>query len=106
MKISTQHNISAHVKQSERRGRALDEGPAWDRNPSQLTRTLFYMNGVNFDIRGGKEHVILSISQFRVELREGSKVLYNEGVTKTYQRGLNQRRPKPVKKIHYENIII
>ena len=109
MKISTQNNIGVHVNQSEVISQSEEEhlwmnGLLGDRNPTQLTHTLFYMNGVNFAIRGGKEHADLSISQFRVEHCEGRKVLiYNEGVTKTYQGGLNQRRLKPVEKMHFEN---
>ena len=57
-------------------------------DPQQLIQTLFYLNGLNFAIRGGTEHSELLIGQFRLEIRDGHKALiYTEGVTKTYQCG-------------------
>ena len=47
-----------------------EEQKLWERGvlssepPSGLLRAVFYLNGINFVLRGGEEHHSLKISQF------------------------------------------
>ena len=106
---STKENVGRQERKSDTISNN-EEDILWEKkqlgkeDPAQLMQTLFYLNGINFAIRGGKEHSDLLIEQFRIEMREGLKALvYQEGVIKTFKGGLNQRRSKSKVKVHFEN---
>lgn len=109
MKISTSNNVGISLKQADiitfqEEEELWSKGQLGDATPKQIIQTLFYLNGINFAVRGGQEHSDLLNSQFRVEIREGAKVLvFSVGATKTYSGGLHQRRLRPKEKLHFAN---
>jgi hypothetical protein len=112
-------SLDAAMKIAAKEGRALrrksaetisyeDEEKLWAKvlgssSPKQLIRTLFYLNGLHFALRGGEEHSELSISQFSVQERDGKKCLvYRETVSKTNPGGLRTARVQPKEVVHFE----
>ena len=86
------------------------ENEMWDANilgsddPSILTSTLFYLIGVHFALRGGEEHVQLTLDNFSTHIIDGKKVLkYNELVSKTYAGGIKDVKRKPKEVIAFAN---
>ena len=70
-----------------------------------LLYALFYLNGLNFALRGGEEHVHLLIEQFSFEVRDGKRCLvYREKHSKTNSGGLNNLRHKTKEVVHFENV--
>lgn len=75
-----------------------------DGNPLQLVRTLFYLNGLHFALRGGEEHSGLTMEQFSIQEKNGQKCLvFKETTSKTNQGGLKCRRIQPKEVIHFAN---
>ena len=73
--------------------------------PKKLLRSLFYLNGIHFALRGGIEHSNLDINQLNIEIREGKKCLvYTEKNTKTNAGGLRHQRYSAKQVVHFENV--
>ena len=77
-----------------------DTGVLGSSTPRQLMRTMFYLNGVHFALRGGQEHRQLRAgprSQFSIgKDSSGAEYLqYVEDATKNNQGGLQHHRIKP-----------
>lgn len=71
-------------------------------NPDGLTRALFYLNGINFALRGGEEQTKLSVKQFRVETRNGMKCLiYSPKTGKTCNGGLKDKRRSAQERVYF-----
>ena len=77
-----------------------ERGVLGDNNPQQLLRTVFYLNGVHFALRGGVEHRNLRVgdfSQFKI-LSDSNNIeflQYTEDKSKTNQGGLPHLKVKP-----------
>lgn len=112
-------SLDAAMKIATREGRGLqtktagvvsttDEERLWetvlgDDTPKKLLRTLFFLNGLHFALRGGEEHADLTIDQLSVEIRDGKKCLiYREVCSKTNNGGL-AGRVKPKEVVHFES---
>lgn len=108
MKIATKEGIGLNRRNAEVLSYD-DEEKLWEKvlgsqTPEQLIRTLFYLNGLHFALRGGQEHSQLSIDQFRLEDRDGKRCLvYKEMATKTNAGGLSDTRYKPKEVIQFPN---
>lgn len=108
MKIGTKEGLGLNKQHAEIVSYA-DEEKLWDKvlgseTPEQLLRTLFYLNGLHFALRGGQEHSQLSIDQFRLEDRNGKMCLtYKETATKTNAGGLSDTRYEPKEVIQFPN---
>ena len=69
-------------------------------NPSQLLDTLIFYIGLNFALRGVKEHENLTLQNFTVENENGCRILvYKENVSKCNQGGIKTIKCKP-KEVH------
>ena len=102
MKLRAQQGIGTSVKQAQEI--TLDEeemlwtkGVLGSDNPKTLRQTVFYLLGVHFALRGGKEHRNLragDTSQFSLHVdSEGTEYLqYCEDATKNNQGGLKHAR--------------
>lgn len=72
--------------------------------PERLTRTLFYLNGINFALRGGEEQTKLTINQFQIDSRNGVKCLIYSPITgKTCNGGLKDRRKSANERCYFHN---
>jgi len=100
MKLSTSEGLGLKRRQSEQIT-FEEEEKLWDtvlgdENPGQLLDSLFYLNGIHFALRSGKEHRDLSIEQIHVDYSGSDPcIVYSEIISKTYQGGLKQRRIDP-----------
>ena len=64
--------------------------------PEKLLDTLFYLNGIHFALRGGEEHSMLTMDQFKVQTRNHKKCLiYTEKCSKNNSGGLRNIRHEP-----------
>ena len=95
MKWSVQNNASLKPNQAELIPFEIEcsfwkEGFSGTKDPECLLRALFYLIGLNFGMPAGSVHRLLNIINFFFENDDTGKeyLLYNEGVSKTYQRGL------------------
>ena len=83
-------------------------GVLGDHSPQALLNTIFYMNGLYFAVRNGKEHHQLrhSLYQICIEEREGKtpSLLYTKGLSKNNQGGLKGRKSVPKAVKHYANM--
>lgn len=72
-----------------------EEAVLWDRgalghnSPLALIRAVFYLNGKNFCLRGGKEHCELKLSQFQ---RQKDHYKYIENGSKNFRGGTSDLR--------------
>ncbi|XP_013380784.1 zinc finger MYM-type protein 2 [Lingula anatina] len=90
-----------------------DESKLWsskalgDYNPKVLVRTLHYLNGKNFGLRGGQEHRRLRYKSPQITLHEPEGEIaylkYSEDVSKTCQGGLKHRKLVPKQVTHFAN---
>jgi len=113
-------SLDAAMKISSREGNGLktrsagvineaEEEKLWEsvlgnKEPKQLLRTLFCLNGLHFALRGGEEHANLSIEQFSIQDRNGKRcIVYKETVSKTSAGGLRTTRIRPKEVVHFEN---
>lgn len=62
-------------------------------NPKKLLRTVFYMNGRNFCLRGGEEQRLLKISQLQ-RFTDPPRYVYTESASKNRHGGLAQLHVK------------
>lgn len=70
-------------------------------DPVRLTKTLFFLNGLHFALRGGVEHAGMLLTQLQVAVRENEECLvYKEATSKTNQGGLNDKRHKLVDRVY------
>ena len=74
----------------EQECRLFELGILGNTTPLSLVRSVFYMIGLHFGIRGGKEHRNLNINNFTILHDLGGKeyIQYTERVSKTNQGGL------------------
>ena len=78
MKFSAQNNLGLKPKQAEVIPSEV-ECSLWEKdvlgtmNPECLLRTVFYLIGLNFGMRAGCEHRLLSISNFSFHRDETGK---------------------------------
>ena len=109
MKIATRNGVGLQRKHAEIISEE-EEKKMWtsvfgDESPSQLIKTLFYLNGIHFALRGGSEHTELTIDQFEATERNGKRCLiYSEKFSKTFSGGLRDMRKSPKKVVHFENV--
>ena len=84
------------------------KGILGDSSPQSLLDTMFYMNGLYFALRGGKEHRNLRHEPSQIQLVEklGERpyLLYREDVSKNHPGGLRGRKIKPKVVEHHDNI--
>ena len=86
-----------------------DEEKLWKHNlgddsPQKLLNSLFFLNGLHFGLRGGSEHVNLTIDQLTIEVRDGKQcIVYTETVSKTNNGGLKSQNFKPKIIVHYDS---
>ena len=74
-------------------------------SPKSLVDTMFYMNGVYFALRGGKEHRNLRHRSSQIQLVEKSgERPYHEDISKNHPGGLKGRKIKPKVVVHHANI--
>ena len=84
------------------------KGILGDHSPSSLLNTIFYMNGLYFALRSGKEHRQLRYSPCQIKIIEKEGQIpyleYSEEISKNNPGGLKGRKitPKVVK--HYANL--
>lgn len=72
--------------------------------PDQLIDTLFYLNGIHFALRGGEEHSMLTMDQFKLETRNGKKCLiYTEKCSKNNSGGLRNVRHQIKEVVQFES---
>ena len=87
------------------------EAELWERgilgsdNPEKLLRTVFWIIGLHFGLRGGDEHRNLTRMNFKIEQDSDKRkyLLYTETVSKTYRGGIKHRRVDPHTAKAYEN---
>ena len=95
-----QKGIGANVKHASEIT-AEEEDRVWtarvmgDHSPTALLRAVFYLNGVNFSLRGGKEHRDLKLSQL---VRESDHWKYIEHGSKCFRGGFGD--------LHRENKVV
>lgn len=102
MKASSAQGIGTTVKKAEPISPESEE-VLWNKNilgdqtPKSLLRAAFYLIGVNFGLRGGKEHRDLRASNlsFHKDSEGYSYVQYQQHVSKTNQGGLRHRKIEP-----------
>ncbi len=78
-----------------------------DFNPGVLIRTVLFLNGINFGMRGGQEHRNLRYNPPQITLHKDGKVpylKYREDCSKTIQGGLKHRRITKKEVIHHANL--
>ncbi|XP_019856464.1 PREDICTED: glutamine-rich protein 1-like [Amphimedon queenslandica] len=84
------------------------KGILGDHSPSSLLNTIFYMNGLYFALRSGKEHRQLRYSPCQIKIIEKERQIpyleFSEEISKNNPGGLKGRKitPKVVK--HYANL--
>ncbi|VDI42844.1 Hypothetical predicted protein [Mytilus galloprovincialis] len=66
----------------------------------KLLRTMFWLIGVNFGIRGGQEHRSLTMDNFKIC---PGYIQYTESISKTYRGGFEHRNIKPHSAKSYSN---
>jgi integrase len=106
MKIATKEGTGLNRKSAEvitmREENQLWETELGEDTPEKLLRTLFYLNGLHFALRGRDEHANLTMDQIRIETRDRVECLvYTEKNSKTYAGGLKQRRIAPKEVVHF-----
>ncbi len=76
--------------------------------PISLLNTMFYMNGLYFALRGGKEHRNLRYDPPQIHLVElpGARPFleYREDISKNHPGGLKGRKIKPKIVVHHSNV--
>jgi hypothetical protein len=93
-----------------------DEDKLWsckalgDYNAKILVRTVHYLNGKNFALRGGQEHRRLRYRPAQITVHDaesGSRAYlkYTEDVSKINQGGLKHRKLNPKTVTHYANLV-
>ena len=84
-----------------------EKGILGDHSPQSLIDTMFYMNGLYFALRGGKEHRNLRYEASQITLIEKpgdrSYLQYHEDVSKNHPGGLKGRKIKPKIVYHHAN---
>lgn len=68
--------------------------------PQKLLRTMFWLIGVNFGLRGGQEHRSLTMDNFKIC---SGYIQYTESISKTYRGGLEHRNIEPHSAKAYSN---
>ena len=86
--------IGAEIKHiplitKEEENKLWEQGILGDSSPQSLVRSVFYMNGKNFCLRGGKEHRELKLSQF---IRSKDHWKYIENGSKAFRGGVSDLR--------------
>ena len=105
MKDMAEKGIGVHKKQAEvitinEENQLWEKGVLGSSSPLQLLRTVFYLNGVHFALRGGSEHRNLRMgehSQFKI-VRDSNNtefLQYTEDKSKANQGGLIHLKVKP-----------
>ena len=90
--------VGAQVRQTEAFSRE-DEEALWESGalgcdtPKRLLRTVFFLNGKNFCLRGGAEQRNLKINQLK-RLKDPMMYIYTENASKNKAGGLAQMRVK------------
>lgn len=112
MKRLSSKGLGSQRKQAEAI-KLEDEEKLWtskqlgDFNAKLLVRTIHFLNGKNFSLRGGQEHRRLRFKPSQITLHEADGVVpylkYTEDISKTCQGGIKHRKlaPKIVK--HFAN---
>jgi hypothetical protein len=74
--------------------------------PKGLQRTLFYLIGVNFALRGGQAHRTLTVENFTIMTdASGSRYFeYKEVISKTHHGGLKDLKIQQHSARAYENV--
>ena len=80
---------------SEEEDRVWEAGIMGDKSPTALLNAVFFLNGMNFSLRGGKEHRELKRSQL---IREGDHWKYIEHGSKSFRGGMGD--------LHRENKVV
>lgn len=112
MKRLSQKGLGSNVRKAEPFS-VSDENKLWsskalgDFNPRILVRTVHFLNGKNFGLRGGQEHRRLRYKPSQITLHEPAEITaylkYSEDVSKTCQGGLKHRKLTPKEIVHYAN---
>ncbi len=81
-----------------------EHGALGDADPVTLLNTLFYLIGVNFALRSGKEHRRLRHNPSQILLQDGDepRLVYKEDISKTFQGGLKTRKVNPKVVTYYK----
>ena len=109
MKTSTAQGLGMNVKQSDPVTSDMEDilwekGILGSHSPRSLLRTVFWLIGVNYGIRGGEEQRKLTQRNFSFgEDDQGSFLLFKETVSKTHQGGLKHKGAKPREAKCYQN---
>lgn len=92
MQDRTRSGIGITKKQAtiitlEQESELWEKGILGDDTPEKLVRTVFWMIGLHFGLRGGEEHRNLSRLNFKIDRdSDGAKyLLYSETISKTYR---------------------
>lgn len=117
--------LDAEMKSVSQKGIGIDrthsdiitremENKLWDKkilgdhNPTVLVRTLLYLNGKNFALRGGEEHRRLRFHPAQITLVQPQLaepyLKYTEDASKTNQGGLRSRRISRKEVVHHANV--
>ena len=112
MKRLSQKGLGINVRKAEALS-VSDEDKLWkskalgDFNPRVLVRTLHYLNGKNFGLRGGQEHRRIRYRPSQITLHEPpgktAYLKFSEDVSKTCQGGIKHRKLTPKEVLHYAN---
>ena len=104
MKEIAENGIGMDTKQAEiitveEENRLWESGVLGESTPGQLVRTVFYLNGIHFALRGGAEHRKLRLgehAQIRVikDSNNAEYLQYTEDTSKTNQGGLSHIKVK------------
>lgn len=99
MKDSTAHGVGMTVSKAnaitkEQENLLWEKGILGIHNGTSLLRTVFYLIGVHFGIRGGQEHRLLTKRNFSFHFDLDGKeyIQYTECQTKTNQGGIKHRK--------------
>ena len=83
------------------------KGILGDHSPSALLNTVFYLNGLYFALRSGKEHRQLRYSPCQIEVieKEGQTpyLQYTEDISKNNPGGFKRRKLSPIVIKHFAN---
>jgi hypothetical protein len=85
--------VQAQVITFEEESQLWASGVLGDTNPVSLLNAVFYLNGINFTLRGGAEHRQLRVSQLKFNVDEQDKleyVIYTEYGSKNRPGGRKQ----------------
>ena len=82
---------SAEVFTEDDQRNLWEKGVLGRENPKSLLRTVFFLNGKNFCLRGGEEHRALKLSQVK-RFSNPDRYEYTEHVSKNRAGGLRQLR--------------